>query len=57
MKIRGVEIKFSAIIALALYYGFAQYLPESFKFFRVGGGYKKAFMQANLLQYGKKCEY
>lgn len=34
MKIKGIEIRISAIICLALYYGFAQYLPLS----HTGGG-------------------
>lgn len=37
MKIKGINIKLSQIIALALYYGFAQYLPLSYNRF-LGGG-------------------
>lgn len=36
MKIKGIEIRISAIICLALYYGFAQYLPNSYN--RLLGG-------------------
>lgn len=30
MRIKGIEIRFQALICLALYYGFARYLPVSF---------------------------
>lgn len=33
MKIKGINFKVSQIIALALYYGFAQYLPVSYSIF------------------------
>ena len=32
MRFRGIEIKLSQLICLALYYGFARYLPVSFAF-------------------------
>lgn len=37
MKIKGKEIKLSQVICLILYYGFAQYLPSSNKFLKIGG--------------------
>ncbi len=36
MKLKGIEFKLSSIICLALYYGFAQYLPTSYSM--IGGG-------------------
>ncbi len=33
MKIKGVNIKFTTLVCLALYYGFAQYLPSSIGLF------------------------
>lgn len=33
MKIKGVKISLSQIIALSLYYGLAYYLPDSYSFF------------------------
>ena len=38
MTIHGKTIKIGQIICLALYYGFAQFLPKSNTFFNVGGG-------------------
>ncbi len=35
---KGVNLKFSAIVALILYYGFAQYLPKSNTFWNIWGG-------------------
>ena len=37
MTIHGKTIKIGQIICLALYYGFAQFLPKSNTFFNVGG--------------------
>lgn len=37
MKIRNKEISIIQILCLSLYYGFAQYLPESRKCFGIGG--------------------
>lgn len=39
MKIKGINFKVSQLVALALYYGFAQYLPVSYSRF-LGGGSK-----------------
>lgn len=36
MKIRGVEIKISSLVCLAIYYGVAQYLPSSYNWWGVG---------------------
>lgn len=38
MTIHGKTIRIGQIICLALYYGFAQFLPKSNTFFNVGGG-------------------
>lgn len=38
MTIHGKTIRMGQIICLALYYGFAQFLPKSNTFFNVGGG-------------------
>ena len=38
MTIHGKTIQIGQIICLALYYGFAQFLPKSNTFFNVGGG-------------------
>ena len=32
MKIKGFEISVKQILFLAIYYGFAQYLPDSYSF-------------------------
>lgn len=37
MKIKGVNLKLSALFALVAYYGFAYYLPNSHSFFCIGG--------------------
>ena len=37
MKIRNVHISLKQLLALAFYYGFAQFLPGSYAFI-VGGG-------------------
>lgn len=41
MRISGVNIKISSILALAAYYGIAQYLPESHSFIKLGGGIRR----------------
>ncbi len=51
MKIKSVEIKLSAIICLALYYGIAQYLPSSYSFF---GGLSK-YIRYQLVRYIFRC--
>lgn len=37
MKLKGIEIRLSQIIALALYYSIAQYLPKSHGIIKFGG--------------------
>lgn len=51
MKIQGKEIKLSQLIFLALYYGFAQYLPISNTYGNVGGVIRYALCK----QIFKKC--
>ena len=51
MTIIGKKIKLSQIVCLILYYGFAQYLPQSNKFFNIGG-----FIRYSLCKHiFKKC--
>lgn len=52
MKIKGTDIKLSSIICLALYYGFAQYLPASFE---VGGKISKWMRYQLCRRVFKKC--
>lgn len=37
MRIHGKTIRLSQVLCLALYYGFARYLPKSHTFFNLGG--------------------
>ena len=53
MKIKWINIKFSQIIALALYYGFAQYLPVSYN--RFLGGVSKSVRYQLVKRIFKSC--
>lgn len=54
MKIRGKSISVVQIICLAVYYGFARYLPQSHTYWQVGGVIRR-FLCKHIFKYSGKC--
>lgn len=54
MKLKKKKIKLKQFICLAIYYGFARYLPETGKFFNVGGSVRYHLCKHIFLKCGKK---
>lgn len=54
MKLKGIEFKVQTILSLLLYFGIAQYLPSSFKFYGIGGKVRRFLCKNIFLKMGEK---